>query len=141
MQNPVTVFRTLIIASLVLSLAGSIIDLIVPGLVPESLSRAYEAHTAIEASLTLIMVSAAASIGFMVLAVIATIGLLVLQPWARPLALWSSALSFLAYPILGAWLQSGVAAMLVGVGTTLWGAALAMAYFSDLKSHFERRPA
>lgn len=138
MQNPVTAFRTLIVASLVLSLVGGFIDLVVPALVPESLASAYEAYALTEASHASLMIAAAVSLGFMVLAVVATVGLLVLQPWARTLALWSTAVSFLAYPLLGAMLHSGFAAMLTDISMVLWGAALAMTFFSDLRSRFQR---
>ena len=70
--------------------------------------------------------------------IVASIGLLVLQRWVRPLAVWSTAVSVLIYPLLGALLQSGVAATLLSIATLLWGAALAMTFYSDLKSHFQR---
>ena len=140
MQNQVTVFRTLIVLSLVLSLVGSFIDLVIPGLIPEPLTSAYEAYTETDASLTTLVVAAIASIGLMLLAVVATVGLLVLQRWARTLALWSTAVSFLVYPFLGAMLQSGIAVMLIDISMALWGAALAMTFYSDLRPHFQRKP-
>ena len=138
MQNQIAVFRTLIVLGLVLSIVGSIIDLVMPGLLPESLTKAYEAYAASDAPMTAIIVAGIVSIGLLVLAVIATVGLLVLQPWARTLALWSTAVSFLLYPLLGAVLQSGLALMLNSIALTLWGAALAMTFYSDLKSRFQR---
>lgn len=139
MQSQVTVFRTLIVVSLVLSLAGAVIDFIIPGLVPESLSQAFAAYTESEFSMTAVMVAGGISIILMMMAVISTVGLLVLQPWARSLALWSTAVSFLIYPFLGAVLQSGLAVMLINIALTLWGAALAMTFYSDLKPRFQRR--
>lgn len=138
MQNQLTVFRTLIVLSLVLSLVGSFIDLLVPGLVPESLTAAYEDYAMTDASMAGIMTAAALSLGLTLVAVIVAVGLLVLQRWARTLALWSTGVSFVIYPLLGAMLQSGVAVMLVDISMVLWGAALAMAYYSDLRSRFER---
>jgi len=138
MQDQVTMFRALLIISIVLSIIGAFIDFIIPGLLPESLSSAYEAYAATEASMPAIIIAGLASIVLMVVAVIATVGLLVLQRWARSLALWSTVVSFLMYPLLGAMLQSGLAVMLAYIAMALWGAALAMAYYSDVKSHFQR---
>ena len=138
MQNQVAVFRTLIVLSLVLSIVGAVIDLVIPGLVPESLSQAYEAYAATEASMTAILIAGVVSMVLLVLAVVATVGLLVLQRWARSLALWSTAVSFLVYPFLGAMLHSGLALMLNSIALTLWGAAIAMTFYSDLKAHFQR---
>jgi urea transporter len=138
MQNQVTVFRTLIVSSLVLSLVGGFIDLVFPGLVPESLAKAYEAYTEAEAPMSVIIVAGVLSVVVMLLAIVATVGLLLLQSWARSLALWSTALSVLIYPLLGALLQSGVSAALLTISVALWGAALAMTFYSDLKSRFQR---
>lgn len=138
MQNQVAVFRTLLVLSIVLSIVGAVIDLVIPGLVPKYLSDAYEAYAASEASMTAIFIVGIVSLAMFVVAIVATVGLLVLQRWARSLALWSSVVSFLLYPFLGATLQSGLAMMLAYIAMTLWGAALAMAYYSDVKSHFQR---
>jgi len=140
MQNQVTVFRSLIVISLVLSLVGAVIELVFPGLLPESLAQAYDAYTESQTSFTGVMVVAGLAVILMVIAVISTVGLLVLQPWARPLALWSTALSFVITPFLGAVLNSGLSLMLIDVSLVLWGAAMAMTFYSDLKVRFDPRP-
>lgn len=138
MQNQVTVFRTMIAVSIALSTIGGFIDLVFPGLVPDSVREAYEAYTALEVSLPLMLLAGFLSLAVFGLGIAAIIGLLLLQRWARSLALWSTAVSMLIYPLLGALVQSGVAATLLSIATLLWGAALAMTYYSDLKSHFQR---
>ena len=138
MQNQVNMFRTLLVSSIVLSIVGAVIDSVFSGLVPESLSNAYETYAAAEASMISILIAGIVSLILLGVAIVATVGLLVLQRWARPLALWSTVVSFLMYPFLGALLQSGLAVMLAYVAMSLWGAALAMAYYSDVKSHFQQ---
>jgi len=140
MQKQITVFRTLIVASLVLSLLGVIIELVFPGLLPEPLSQAYDAYNESRTSLPVIMVAAGMLIILLVIGVISTVGLLVLQPWARPLALWSTVLSFAITPFTGAALNSGLSLMLIDVSLILWGAAMAMTFYSDLKLRFDPRP-
>lgn len=139
MPSQVAVFRTLIVVSLVLALAGAIVDFVFPGLVPEPLSKAYEAYAESESSMSLMVILGGMSIFLLVLAVVSTVGLLVLQPWARPLALWSTAVSFAINPFLGVVLQSGVSLMLIDLSMVLWGAVIAMTFYSDLKVHFERK--
>lgn len=140
MQRLITIFRTIIVAGLILAIAGGLIDLLFPDLVPAQINDAYEAYSAGEAADTYLVMGVLA-LFVLVVALVATVGLLLLKRWARPLAFWTTVVSTLSYPALGPYLYSGLSLMLTEASMMLWGAALAMAYFSDLRTHFERQPA
>ena len=140
MQRLITIFRTIIVAGLILAIAGGLIDLLFPDLVPAQINDAYEAYSAGEAADTYLVMGVLA-LFVLVVALVATVGLLLLKRWARPLAFWTTVVSTLSYPALGPYLYSGLGLMLTEASMMLWGAALAMAYFSDLRTHFERQPA
>lgn len=126
-------FRLLLIGTLCVGIAGALVDLIVPSTIPDALRDAYEAYIAAEPALPAMV------IGLVVLVAgfAATIGLLLLKRWSRPLALWVTVVSLVISPALGAVVISGWAQMLVNAATISWGAALAMAYFSEVRTHFD----
>jgi hypothetical protein len=135
MPNGVALFRALILASVAIGLAGSFIDVIFPSLIPEPVAKAFEALPA---------TAMPALVGAGVLVVItfggtiaAIVGLYHFQPWSRTLAVSMTLLSLLFYPLLGASVQSGWAALLLELSTTLWGAVIAMSYVSSLSVRFE----
>jgi hypothetical protein len=138
-MNQETIFRFLVVASIVIAVLGTSLDLVVPGLLPAVLEDAYEAHVAAEEPM---MSRALTLIGFMLVlligSVVGTIGLLLFKPWGRQLSLWLSVLAVLSYPFLGPIVNSGWATMLHNTSIMLWGAALAMAYFAEIKVRFER---
>ena len=127
-------FRCLILASLVLLAASAFVDPLFPGLIPPSVSQAVE-----EAPLP----SMVGGWWFPVLVVpwalallVATIGLLFFRRWARALSLWATLVGFAFYPFLGAQVSSGWASGFGEASATLWGAALATAFFSPLRERF-----
>jgi hypothetical protein len=137
MGNTLTVFRGFIVASFLTGLLGGTIDLIAPSLVPVELSTAYDAYTSELPSLALII---AAGIFWVVLlagAIASSIGMFLLKRWSRRMAWWTTLLSLPMYPPLGSVLYSGWAEMLLTVSVTLWGAVLAMAWYSELRTRFE----
>jgi urea transporter len=136
-MNQTTIFRFLILASLALAVLGTFLDLVVPGLLPAGLEAAYEADE--EPALSLVLLLAAVSLILLVGGIVATVGLLLFKPWSRAAALWLTVLSLVIYPFLGPFLQSGWAFMLYEVAMMFWGAALAMAYFSELRPRFDRQ--
>jgi hypothetical protein len=125
-------FRALLIAWLGLALLGAIVDTVFPGLVPEPMAKAQEAADAAWSGATLV-----AAIAVCAAVITATVGLYRFRPWARALALASSALGFLLAALLGATSQSGLALALLDLSSTVWGACLALAYFSPLSKRFE----
>lgn len=66
------------------------------------------------------------------------IGLFGFKTWARPLSLYSTLAGFLVYPFLGASLSSGIESALFEASATLWGAILALSYFSAVSDRFGR---
>ncbi len=70
--------------------------------------------------------------------VAAFVGLLRLKRWGRALALYVTALSLIALPTFGPTLTSGLETAFVEAAAMCWGAVLALAYFSDVREHFEK---
>ncbi len=133
-----SIFRLLIIIGFCFSVVGAGLDFLVPGIVPEPLQEAYDAYTtAEEPSLLWLLIVSLFGLGILIVGAAATIGLLLFKRWSRRLAFWLSVLSVLFYPVLGPVIYSGWAYMLIELSMMLWGAALAMAYFSELKVHFD----
>ena len=137
MGNTLTVFRVFIVASFVTAFLGATIDLFVPSLIPAELSAAYDAYSSEVPSLVLIIAVGILSVVVMVGAIASSIGMYLLKRWSRRMALWTTLLALPMYPSLGPVLYSGWAEMLLTVSVTLWGAVLAMAWYSDLHTHFE----
>jgi hypothetical protein len=135
-MNQTAIFRFLILASLALGILGAILDLVVPGSLPVELAAAYDEHVD-EESLSLVLVLGVFSIVIMVGALAGTIGLFLFKPWSRAVAFGFSVLSLGIYPFMGPALQSGWALMLTEAAMMMWGGALAMAYFSELKVKFD----
>lgn len=129
-------FRLLIVASLVIGFSGMLLDLFVPGLVPEEiqgqLDQAY-ADYSLAGSLAIVL------LGFLVfiLSAVSLLGLLFLQRWSRPMAMGASILSAGMYPAVGPLLFSGFGAGCFYVSAALWGAVLAAAYWSPIRQHFD----
>jgi urea transporter len=136
MQRTVLIFRALLAGGLFLAIVGTIVDVSIPNLLPKVLDDAWATYSE---NTSWSRIAIVGGLGLIVFAagVIATIGLMLLKRWARPLALWITVISVLAYPALGGAVYSGWALMLDESATIMWGAALAMAYFSELKSHFQ----
>ena len=136
-MNQLVVFRFLILASIALSLVGPWIDFFLPGLLPHGLGDAYDAYIAEEPALGFVVAAGAFSLIFFVGAVVGTVGLFLLKRWSRAFSFWLTVISTMSYPFLGPALYSGWAFMVNEVAMMLWGAALAMAYFSELRVRFD----
>ena len=136
-MQTVMMFRLLVVASLVLGLIGAFLDTIVPGVIPKVLEDAYKVYTDTDEGWGTAVILGVAAIGLLVAGIAATVGLLQLKRWSRSLALWVTIGAFATHPLIGVTLQSGWAFVLTEVSTAMWGAVLAMAYYSELKTHFE----
>ncbi len=130
-----TVFRTLIYASLGLGIAGHIIELSVPGLIPASIEKAYETYAPFTETTSIAL--GAYFLTLLVTVIVAAVGLLLMQRWARGLALWITVISLFSTAFMGVALYSALAMAFFDASTALWGAVLAMAYFSDVRVHFD----
>lgn len=136
-MSAVTLFRALLLASVVTGVAGSFIDLVFPSLIPQPLSAAFDAlpetsAPAVFGASVLVLVTFGGTVA-------AIVGLYHFQSWSRPLAVVMSLLSLLFFPLLGVSIASGWSSLLLEISTTLWGAVLAMSYVSSLSGRFESR--
>ena len=136
-MNQAAIFRFLVLASLLLAVLGSLVDLFVPGLFPKELDEAYEAFLAEEPELWIALAMGVFAIVLFVGAIAGTVGLLLFKRWSRGFSFWLTVLSVASYPFLGPFMSSGWSFMLTELGMILWGAALAMAYFSELRLRFD----
>ena len=134
MTPAATLFRALLIASVVTGCSGAFLDLVFPGLIPESMQKAFEELPAPSGP----ALFGAGALLFVTFggAVASVIGLYAFQPWARPLAVWMTVLGFLFHPLLGVSMQSGWAQLLLDLSSVLWGAVLAMSFVSSLGDRF-----
>jgi hypothetical protein len=142
-------FRLMVIGSYVMGLAGMLVDAVIPSLMPESVTKAINAEMPGEfnfdqtPSMYLIaqaVVVSVLGIGLLVLLFVSTIGLLRFRPWARSLAVASTAVVLLiGFLPLGPTAMSSIALSLFELSNMLWGAALAMAWCSPLSERFSRK--
>ena len=132
-----TAFRALIVCSILLGLAGSLLDFLFPGLLSTELAAAienepvpalFDAHPLLVGMVT---------IAALVAGIASTVGLFLFRRWGRTASLWLSAAALLLYPPFGATVYSGWAASVVELSSMTWGAVLALAYFSPLAARFE----
>ena len=79
-------------------------------------------------------------ISFMAAVILATVagvvGLFLFKGWGRSLSLYSTIAAFLLYPLLGPTLYSPLEETLYEISSLLWGAILAMAYWSPFSHRF-----
>lgn len=129
-------FRLLLIGYAVLAGAG-LGAAFLPGYSPE-LAQAYALEPApLESAGETVLIVIAA---ILIISVAASfVGLYTFKPWSRPFSLGLTALTYLLLPFLGPQLDSGLEVTLNDASTFLYGAALAMAYWSPVVSeHFDR---
>jgi hypothetical protein len=85
---------------------------------------------------------AAGILGVLVLALlfalIGLIGMFRFKTWARTLSLYSTLIIYVLRPFLGTLLLSGLQDALLDASTLLWGAILAVSYFSPVSARFGR---
>lgn len=136
-MTAVSLFRSLLIASVVLGCIGGFLDLIFPSLIPPSMATAFE-ELPPPSSLALFGAGALVLITFGG-AIASVIGLYLFQPWSRQLAVWMTALGLLFHPLFGVSMQSGWAQLLLDISSVLWGAVLAMSFVSSLSERFASR--
>lgn len=137
-MKQIPIFRSVILGSICLAILGEFLDFFVPGTLPPALEDAYAAYSVQDVEQSLALVLGVLALLMAMAGIALTLGLLLLKPWSRSLALGVTILSCALYPLFGLTLYSGWAFLLVQASTLLWGMALAMAYFSDLKVHFEK---
>ena len=76
--------------------------------------------------------------GFAATWIAGLIGLFYFKPWARSLSLYSTLAGFLIFPLSGPSLFSAIELGLADGASILWGAILAISYFSAISERFGR---
>jgi hypothetical protein len=132
-----SLFRSILVASVILGLVGGLCDLVFPELVPLPLHQAEGALLRSASPLFAIGVGACAVL-LIVVVIISTIGLFLFRPWAPRLAVIAYFMSLPFYPAIGYSLHSGWATALGEFSTMLWGGILALVYYSPIKDWFSR---
>ena len=66
------------------------------------------------------------------------VGLFFFKNWARSLSLYLQFAGFLLHPFFGPSVSSGLETALVEACATIWGAILALSYFSPVSARFGR---
>lgn len=66
------------------------------------------------------------------------VGLFFFKAWARLLSLGATIAGVLVYPFTGATLTSGLEGALLEASSMVWGAILALSYFSSVSGRFGR---
>ena len=135
MGNQLLVFRTLVVASLLLPVVAGALDAAAPALIPEAVRDAHTVLTAWRPFPKDWRFFLAA--GLYEIAVLAAfVGLLLLRNWARVLAVVVTAATLVQSVLLGPFVYSGVAFALSYLAKVCWGGTLAMAFWSDLRARF-----
>ncbi len=132
-----SLFRSLLVANVVLSLVGGICDLVFPELVPASLRDADDALLDSLSRQFAITVAAGATF-IVVVQIVATIGLFLFRPWAPRIAVIASLLVLAILPVVRYSLHSGWATAVLDLSNMLWGGILALVYYSPIKDWFSR---
>jgi hypothetical protein len=133
-------FRSLMLASLAFTILALILDITVPALVPEIVRFAEEQYWN-QTSTGGLVFRLVIFILYVVASLVAFVGLYLFKPWARPTNFILAALVIFVSPAMGHVVLSGLAQGLGEIALLLWGAVLALAYFSSISERFksERR--
>ena len=130
-------YRLLLIAFVVLGIAGGALDLVFPALLPEEFQVA-QMHQDDGLSTGRTFIFTILGVCTVVFGIASTYGLYQIRPWAPRLALVTTVLAVLVWPVGGAFAQSGAAMALNFLASYLWGAAVVLAHLPPLNSMFER---
>jgi len=72
----------------------------------------------------------------MLACLVGLVGLFRFKAWGRTVSLYATPAALVVEACAGATLSSGVENALLGAASMLWGAVLALAYFSPVRSRF-----
>ena len=131
-------YRLLLIAFVVVCIAGGALDLVFPALLPEEFQVAQK-HLDDGLSTGRTFIFTIVGVCTLAFGIASTYGLYRVRPWAPRLALVTTVLAVLMWPFGGAFAQSGAAIGLNFLASYLWGAAVVLAHVPPLNSMFERR--
>lgn len=129
-------FRLLILLHLAL-IAGGIAAVFLPGGYSQELADAY-ANEPTPWLTDGSWLSIAVVGGLIIVWLAGLVGLFLFKRWGRTLSLYSTAAEFLIYPFQGPSLSSALEATFFEASILVWGAVLALAYFSSVSERFRR---
>lgn len=130
-----TLFRFILVAYLGLSLVDAAFTFIIPSGVPDVLAHAQQAnyvqlsafsHKVLHILARAVLVGSIASV----------LGFYLFRPWAPRLGVAVTVLALFIWPLMGFIVISGWHAVISSLAGTLWGAILALAYFSPIRGRF-----
>ena len=131
-------FRKLLLLSIIFAVIGGLLDIMLPNLVPDPLYQAQQEVDQLVSS-NEFMVLLLIGIPLIIVYIVSSVGLFYFLPWAPRLAIISTLLLFVIYPLLGYSLSSGWALALTDFSTMLWGVVLTLTYCSSIRKRFARR--
>lgn len=133
-----SLFRKLLLLSIILPAIGIFLDVVFPNLIPQPL---YQAQQEVDQSVSSneFIVLLLISIPIIIVNIISVVGLFRFRPWAPRIAIIATLLSFAIYPLLGYSLSSGWAQALIDFSTMLWGVVLTLTYCSPIRKRFAHR--
>lgn len=141
MFNPSPLFfRTMVVASWLLTLLGGALDWLWPQGLPQAWRALWDAQldaAAVDMTTTDVLLGLLL-LFYMVAGMAGMVALCLFKPWGRSLSLWLTLLGFLIYACMGPYIASGPVQALLDAGSSLWAAALALAYGSPLAQRFGR---
>ena len=128
-------FRILILSYIATLVATAVDAVYFPAQVSEELAAAYakEALPPFVFSPAVFLVLAAVSLAAII---IPPVSLFFFKKWGRWLGVCTTIVMFVALPFLGPSLSSGFGTAVLQLSAALWGAALALAYFSPISRDF-----
>ncbi len=129
-------FRALVLLSLILGLIGSLLDLVVPSLIPDAIQKAqveYDAAMSMfRLSVVVLLVIAGLGLSF-----VAMYGLYRFSRWAPRLAIIGTVISLLALSAIGFTSQSRFASAFISISTSLWGGVVVLCYVDPYRVWFQ----
>ena len=128
-------FRLFLIASVILSLA-TIATVFLPDGYSQSLADAYASEPLPWLFRNEYVLSGVGVVA-VALVIAGYVGLFLLKRWGRALSLAITVISFPLYLLTGPTLLSPIEAMLTDASTLVWGACLALAYYSPVGARIE----
>jgi hypothetical protein len=131
-----TNFRCLVLCSVLLAIVSSAVDWLFPSLISQALTTALEREPLSAFIMDHPFILLAVLLPWLAAVLASTIGLLFFKRWARTVALYSTILGIGLYPLFGVTVASAVASSFSEASMLVWGAVLALAYYSSLSERF-----
>jgi uncharacterized membrane protein (DUF2068 family) len=129
-------YRTILLFSLSLGLAGAFLDFAIPSLVPIVVLKAMMEHDA-AMSTTRLYIGLLLIFAGVGLSLIAMYGLYRFRRWAPRLAVVGTVISLLALPVFNFTSQSGFASALISISSILWGAVVVLCFVEPYRTWFK----